>query len=530
MSLLFVTASLLHSCANSPDPDAGPETYPNPEQTTETDEQITALDALDQQQESAIARVGTSYTQNDGLICQVDTYAGVVGFNKFIWLDTGTDLLYPGSLLEGTSVATGAYAPAGLRRGPLTITVNLQSVQGGISREISEAKYSTVQSAIHEILSQTIAGDAGAEVSWDVFEVYSASHLKQSLGIGVTVSDIFSLDTTFEWGMDASYQRVVARFTQKYYDVVVDTPAHPSDFLHESVTADEISTATNGISPVYISSVGYGRYALFCFETSDTSVDLKSLVEGFVTIPAGGIPIEVELEAETTFDSMLTYTNVEAYILGGSGEDATSAVTSFDQFRAYIENGGTYSRSSPGKPVSYTMRYLSNNKPAKIVVATEYEKATCSPAYTSYRITLLSLGVEKIDSSDETLELMGTIEVHGDGDGSQEENAILWSRNGSFGDYLSIPQGITKEINTSAIVSFPGLAHEDRSNAFIEIGHNLTDIWPVDITTLSNTNINQPSSTRIYLDEISEGDRSIIIAGEHTDHRVSLNYRIEGIQ
>jgi thiol-activated cytolysin len=544
-SLLFCSVWLVSSCLADPatyyDAESGTsssdadeidadETDLDVDDASAIDEYLSGLDSIDQEEESAIERITTGYEQDGSFLGQVDNYKGVVGFNEFMWLDSGTDVLYPGSLLDGDAIQYGVYAPVGLERGSLTITLNLQSLQGGITADIAEAKYSTVESAIHELLSNEIDGDAGAEMSWDVFEVYSSTHLRQSIGVNVDVAGIATIEAAFDWNSTENSQKVVARFTQKYYDVVVDAPINPSDFLAETVTEDLVKASVYGVSPVYISSVGYGRYALFCFETADTTIDLKATVEGLVSLSSIGIPVDISVDAETEYEYMLENTNTQAFVLGGSGTDASGAVTSYEQFRSYIENGGTYSKDSPGKPISYAMRYLSDNTPAKVVMSTEYETVTCSPAYTSYRITLKSLGVVNIEGSDGSLELSGDIKVYGGGEVASEGGATLWSRSGTLGDYLSIPDGGEKEINESTIISFPDLAYEDRSTAYIEIEHHLKDTAPADIGACFPAHINQPGSTVIYLDRIAEGEHTIVTAGEHYDHRVSLTYSVEGME
>ena len=120
----------------------------------------------------------------DGYLCKTETYKGSPGFSTFMFTRNNVDVMYPGSLLNGRSVMDKSYTPSSIIPASLTLTVNLQSIEGPISRTIQNPSFSTVQSTIHEILSQNITGDAGAEMSWSVDNIYSKEHLKAKMGKG----------------------------------------------------------------------------------------------------------------------------------------------------------------------------------------------------------------------------------------------------------------------------------------------------------------------------------------------------------
>ena len=195
--------------------------------------------------------------------------------------NSNSNVLYPGSHLQSFSVMDGTFVPSRLTPAPVTLTVNLQSLEGPISQTIATPSYTSVQTAVHDILSQNNKGDAGAEMSWSIDNVDSKEHLKAKLGMDFKVADIFGASGSLGMNFSSNTRKAVIHFNQKYYDVTIDPPIQPTALIDKSLTLEEIKT------------------------------------------------------------------------------------------------GGEYSKDSPGKPISYNLRYLSNNKPLKIVKSTDYTVRDC---------------------------------------------------------------------------------------------------------------------------------------------------------
>jgi hypothetical protein len=70
---------------------------------------------------------------------------------------------------------------------------------------------------------------------------------------------------------------------------------------------------------------------------------------------------------------------MKVYILGGSGADASGTINGFEDFKKYITEGGNFSKTSPGAPISYKLRYINDNKIGKIVFAARYPIVTAIP-------------------------------------------------------------------------------------------------------------------------------------------------------
>ena len=108
--------------------------------------------------------------------------------------------------------------------------------------------------------------------------------------------------------------------------------------------------------PVYVQSITYGRRVIFSVQTSRSATEVKAALEASYGFAGGGLDIEVSTENR----EVLEESEIRAFVLGGSGEDATSAINGFDGLIQYIQNGGSYSKDSPGAPIAYKLAYLDN--------------------------------------------------------------------------------------------------------------------------------------------------------------------------
>jgi thiol-activated cytolysin len=493
------------------------------------DEYIQSLSEIDQPEKSPYeideVEEGISMEKEDvEYVCSSTTYSGFPEFGKFMLSKTNVDVLYPGALLEGQSIVDKTYVPSSIKPGPLTLTVNLQSLGGNeISKTIENPSYSTVQTAIHEILGQEIIGDPGAEMSWVVQKVYSKAHLQASLELDVDVAEVFSVGGDAGLGFSASSNCATIQYNQKYFDIIIDVPLSPDEYIDPELDYETIKNTFYDISPVYVSSVSYGRMVLFYFESTDLSLDLKAALNGAIKLPVNGVPIKGDASAKIEAGFSEGSLTCKAFILGGSGEAASQSITDLDALLSFIQTGGRYSKESPGKPISYTLRYLSNNNPVKIVNFTEYDETKCSKAYNNYRIKMVSFEMDELAYFflRETVDLYGTISVTVSDMGSVDGDGILWSMRRAEDSY-PITNNIVKPLSGEADVSFPELTSVDRTNQYIQLNTNIsTEYAWIGWEAL------KPNFHRFYLDDLPEGEDSVYIQAQYKG--LDIKFEIEGL-
>lgn len=296
-------------------------------------------------------------------IYKIDYYSVAAGYNEQIVLNPQTDVIYPGALIKGETILDGSYIPIPANRKPITVSTSLTG-SGKVSVEIPNPRLSTVREAVNSLMSQTYDVPP-ANMGFTIEQAYSEAQLKLSLR--ASYSGVVDVSGGFDYSNKKIKTRLVAKFIQNYYTLDMDLPATPADLFDGNVN----STLFGTYMPMYISSVTYGRMALFTIESELEETQVRTFLQGSY--------VSVEASASADFDALKASSTMKVYVLGGSGADAGLTVDGFDGFKNYIKTGGNFSKNSPGAPISYKLRYIKDNSIGKIVFAASYPIRTAIP-------------------------------------------------------------------------------------------------------------------------------------------------------
>ena len=297
-------------------------------------------------------------------IYHTEYYEAAAGFNEQIVLNPQTDVIYPGALIKGESILDGTYTLIPAERKPITISTSLTGGEN-VSIEIEDPKLSTIREAINELMNQDYDVPY-ANMGFTVEQAYSEKQLDLSLHASYK-GGIVNVKGGFDFSNKQVKTRMVAKFIQNYYTLDMDMPMEPSDLFKGDVNQSLFGT----FMPMYVSTVTFGRMALFTIESEYSEQEVKTYLDASY---AG-----VEAESSADFDALMEKSTMKAYILGGSGSDAATTINGFGDFKKYIQEGGNFSKSSPGAPISYKLRYISDNSIGKIVFAASYPIVTAIP-------------------------------------------------------------------------------------------------------------------------------------------------------
>ena len=330
---------------------------------------IAALDVLVQEPPCAETAVGepsidTLMIDNKRCIVKLQKYKMAAEYDEQIALDPTTDVIWPGALIDAATIPTGQYVPITVKRAPLTLSISLEQIVGVKSKTIEEPKLSTVREAIGEILSQEVAGATPARITFNIKNVYSEEQLQ--LAVGASYKSGFGhVKAQFDFSNSDIKTRILVKFMQVYYTIDIDIPDKPSDFFDSSVTWDDLqSQISQHTSPMYVSTITYGRMALFSFESSEESTEVNAAVSAAFS----GFKTDIDASYKTTLES----STIKATIIGGSGASAVSAINGFDGIKEYILTGGDYNRDTAAAPLSYKLRHLKGNAVGNIILSSEY--------------------------------------------------------------------------------------------------------------------------------------------------------------
>jgi thiol-activated cytolysin len=358
-------------------------------------------DALLNVQPSDAARTAvdtTTTTEQDGnveRVCTRTTYNLENNFEEIAILRPTADVIWPGALVEANqSLLDGLPEPARFDRSPVKIRVDLPGIGANGTKTIERPDVANVQNAIDEALEWWNAnayeeGYVNASSSSNrITTSYSSTQASMDVGLNVAWAT-GDVQSQFNYETSAERRVVMSTYKQAFYTVsfVQESGAQPEDVFGPDVTLRDVQSAFNSDAPpAYVASVTFGRIIMFRMETesSYTSAEVEAAFKY-----AAGTQVDGDLEAR--YQEILSRSSVEVITLGGNAAVASEAVTARsagDLEPIITGENAVYSRSNPGVPISYAVKYLRDDQLAKLGYTTEYTATECSSTQTVNTVTM----------------------------------------------------------------------------------------------------------------------------------------------
>ncbi|MFN8406714.1 MAG: thiol-activated cytolysin family protein [Sphingobacteriaceae bacterium] len=306
--------------------------------------------------------------------CKTEIITKTVAFDEQLLLAPGADVIYLGSVLDAGSLPTGSYRPIiPIKKRPIKISISLQGVNGGVEK-LTNATLNDTRQAISNMLNQAITGEQPSEIVYNVNQIYSEDQLRLAIGANFSLNKLADIKTSFNFNDNNQKTRVVAKILQKYYTVDMSIP---DDGIFVEETPDPAKFGP--YSPVYISSLTYGRMGLFFLESAYSINELSTALEGTLTyLTQAGITTN-GANISPSYKDILNASMIKVFTTGGSGEAAVEAIRGYDGFVNFIKSGGKYSQNSRGTILSYQLRNLSDYTIFQTKLTSTYEVKTCTP-------------------------------------------------------------------------------------------------------------------------------------------------------
>ncbi len=396
--LLFLVLSLI--ACNSCSKDDGAENGPiiNPEANTINEfinnlsyDANTLLGVEDTEGQSLLKTAGdatteSSYGQGINTTCKRVNYNLKANFEDVAILRPTDGIVWPGALVIGNQTMRDGLPEAfTLERAPMVIRLDLPGIGEAGNILVEDPKNSTVQSKIDEALEYWNANAYqegyvnAANSSYSASTSYSSKQMSLEVGLNTEwatgdVSAQFNYETT------TTKRVAIMVFKQVFYTITMDTPNNPANVFRVDVPLSKIQNAFNSDTPpAYVHSVNYGRIIMFRMETSAEATE-SELTGAFnyasgVTNASGSVALK--------YKEILNKSNITTVTIGGNAAVASEAVsaTNFGDLQPIIKGeNAVYSRSNPGVPIAYTIRFLKNNSLAKMGYSTDYVALNCATA------------------------------------------------------------------------------------------------------------------------------------------------------
>lgn len=328
--------------------------------------------------------VDTEETQGTSLlVCRAIDYNLESNAEEVAILRPTSGIVWPGALVKANvGLLNGMPEPLTLAPAPITLRVDLPGMGEHGTFVVANPSNSSVQARLDEVLGwwNDNAYQEGyvnpANSSYRTTTAYTSEQLALSVGLNVKWAS-GSVASQFNYSSSTTSSVAMMVYKQVFYTVTLDTPASPAAMFADSVMPSAcVAQMSKDTPPAYVHAVNYGRIIMFRMEASEVvkSADMEATMKY-----AAGVSVDMNLESH--YQSILQKSSMTAITIGGNAEVASQAVTaqSFGDLVPIITgSNAVYSKSNPGVPIAYTVRFLKDNTIAKMGYTTDYTATDCS--------------------------------------------------------------------------------------------------------------------------------------------------------
>ncbi|ASZ09803.1 thiol-activated cytolysin family protein [Chitinophaga pendula] len=290
------------------------------------------------------------------------SYAWEFEANEHVVYSDYEDQIYPGALIKGNSVASFDFNPViGYTPKPISLSVSLPAPAGLVAGTINVPSLSaTTQLVNHVLLNSTFAQGGFSKYNLNIKQFTYYDELKEFFASSKNTNLIF-----FNSGSSGSTDikkisrntGLMAKFIQKNFTVDMDIPK-AGQLIDLNVDAGILGA----YSPLYVSSVTYGRLGIITVESNASFDELKTAFQKAFGILGVVNSSNTLTQAEI---NIINGANIKVYLVGGQGAMAVQTMNGYQHFMQYLGGGQTFSPQTPGVPISFSMRYLSDHRPYK---------------------------------------------------------------------------------------------------------------------------------------------------------------------
>lgn len=318
-------------------------------------------------------------------------------FDEVAILRPTNGIVFPGAMVIGDkNMLDGVPTPLEIGRAPVSLRIDLPGMGENGSLVVENPNNSTVQTRIDQALDwwNNNAYQEGyvnpAYISYKSSSSYSSQQLAIDVGLNVAWASN-DVSAQFNYTSTTTQKVAMMAFKQGFYSVTMNTPENPSDIFGPEVILEDIEAKISSQAPpAYVHSVVYGRIIMFRMESTleISSADLAIALEYATGVTS------ISGSTETKIKNILANATTHVITIGGNAAVASAAVSArnFGDLQKIIKGeNAVYNKSNPGVPIAYTIRYLKDNKIAKMGYTTDYSVTECSKALVpGARITIVN--------------------------------------------------------------------------------------------------------------------------------------------
>ena len=289
--------------------------------------------------------------------------------------DPNAEVLWPGSVLKGSSIADPTPERIPVKRGGGTVVINSINGTEVSSVPVGEANLASTYKASNEIIKNQPASFP-ARLSVDYSLVEASEEVAYNLRANASFWGLFCAKSEFGYDFSVSRTDCLVQIRQSFYTLMFQRPDRPNQFFAEAVTPEELAPHVGpGNPPVYVSSVTYGRVFYLMISASESAEKMTASVQATFFGNGGG--------GHYSSVGQLKDVRVQAFALGGKSDEVLKAVLgSIDETKGFLAGLRDAADITTGIPLSYSVRSVRSDKLVKNGDATEFSIKRCTPVGT----------------------------------------------------------------------------------------------------------------------------------------------------
>ncbi|HKK20768.1 MAG TPA: thiol-activated cytolysin family protein [candidate division Zixibacteria bacterium] len=308
---------------------------------------------------------------NEQYFCTTKHYSVVKTPDNFPTFDPLADVVYPGNLLQGNSLANATPNPIPAKRAGGTIVMTILNGSPAASETIPVVDLGHVITAQNDIIARA-SNTVPARFTFTYEAVDSRKQL--ALALDVEYSNLVgNLGASLSFSQDKEYNRYVVKLVQSYFTMAFQLPTSIDEIFAPDETPQNLAKYIGPGNPAaFISSVTYGRIFYLLIESTSSKTEMAASIDASFN----GAVTQGSLNGSATYVKDLKDVKVKAFAMGGEASAAIGAITTdFTTLKQYLAQGG---QINTGVPLSYVVRSLANpSQIVKVGLATEYDVTDC---------------------------------------------------------------------------------------------------------------------------------------------------------
>lgn len=348
-------------------------------------------------------------------------------FDETVLLAPTVDILYPGCVLRGGTIADGTYAAiSDCKVGDITFSINKALANDQSSELLKKTVRNIRMSDYREQFSKWASLQYRPSA---VTVMHSAEIVNSEQEVAVKMGASFKhqvvdVSASLNFDFKSTSNHILAKFIQKQYSVTMDFPRTPTLF-------EEVDTKyVNEYAPVYVSNINYGRMVFMAIDTKHQLLD----VQAALNVAVKSFNAEGNIDAK--YRKVLDESHISIVAIGGGAEQQNLVLENgWEGFKKFMTSQVKMEELTP---ISFQMRYAVDNALARVVKQTEYDvtRTEFVPEFDEVELVVTLDGLKGSGGIYES----GDLEVYGrtwavvDGVTSNVYNSDRWH-------YVTVPKG-----------------------------------------------------------------------------------------